>query len=494
MNVTQRVALGAMWLMGARLFSRLSGLAGSIVLARLLAPQDYGLVAIAVSVLALVQGLTLVPTYGNLVRAVEFDRANVDTAFTIAFVRGSLVSLLVLVSAGVVADFVRHPELGLVLRTMALLPLFECLQNPRFVVFERGLLFGRRAVRDVLGGLTALAVAVGGALYFGNYWALVCASIASSIVMLLLSYVFVPYVPRFSIARMSEHLSFSSWLWMSSMVSTVSQRIDTLILGRMLDASSAGIYSMGRDIASIPTQQAIEPITTALFPALAGARREGRDADAMTLEAMGMLASVGLPITIGLALVATEVVRIILGDRWAEVAPILQWITPVLGAHTVYAAARSQIMATGHTKILFYSDAAYAAVRLLFFVCGLAIGGLMTSVVAIALASVLNLYIQQATLSRTLGIGFARVWRVVRRPVLASGVMTCVVLAVRSVIESAIPTNAMSGAVMMLLLLAGVGAMAFMASLYFFWVRERKPDNCLESRAMNFMRRRISRP
>ena len=490
MSIAESISAGALWLSAARWMSRATTVVGSIVLARLLSPADYGVVAIAASVLALITGLASLPTIANLVRVEALTRDHLDTAFTIAAIRGLLIALVVLLGSSTIAHTAGYPELTVVLQAMALIPLLDALQSPRMAAFDRDLDFSRKAIKEATVAISSMAIAITIAVTLRNYWALVLGTIGSMFIGLVLSYWMAPYRPAYSLARFAEHFAFSGWLWMSNATRTVAMRIDGLLIGRFLDAQTTGIYVMARDIATIPAFEAMQPITNTLFPAFSRVARERRDNRAMALESMAVVSSFAFASSVGTALIAPELVRVLLGAQWSAAAPLMQILLPGWALMATMAGGRALVQSDGLTRPLFFTDLGYSILRVIAFGYGLYLGDIFLAVVGIAAMTLLHIVFQLVLISTTVQLHIGKVLRAIHRPVLAALAMA---LAIR-LLESHLPGIAsLADASTGLVLKLAVGGATYIGVHAGLWWLEGRPEHGAEYRLGTLAQKALAR-
>ena len=270
-ETTRRFATGAGWLYAYRWLERLLDFLAIVVLARLLAPDDFGLVAIAASFVTIVEGLSAFDVDKALIRSRDDDRALYDTAWTLSALRGLLAAL----AMWTIAPWVADARMAAVLRVLALGPILNGLRNPRFVTFERDLVYSRLAVLTIAAKVVSVGAMLVLAVAYRSYWALVLGQLAYALTGTILSYLLQPYRPRISLARFSTLFGFSGWLTLTSVVTVLSMETDKLIVGWLVGVTDAGLYFMTQRVGVLPTQELLSPLQRILFPAfseLAGDR------------------------------------------------------------------------------------------------------------------------------------------------------------------------------------------------------------------------------
>jgi O-antigen/teichoic acid export membrane protein len=461
----QRFAKGAGWLYGYRWIERLLDFVSIVVLARILAPEDFGLVAIAASFVAIVDGLAAFDVNKALIRTRDVDRALYDTAWTLSALRG-IVSALVMVS---IAPFLSDARLGAVMYALALSPLLVGLSNPRFVMFERDLVYSKLAVLTLAAKLVSFVVTVVLAVMYRNYWSLVVGALAAALISLILSYVLRPYRPRISWARFSDIFAFSGWLSLTSVVTTLSMETDKIIVGRLLGVADAGLYYMTQRVGVLPTRELISPLQRMLFPSFSELAHDKVRLRHRVCESINVHGSLSLPAACGFALVADDFVLLVLGEPWRAIVPLLTILVPYLGLRATLSMTLPCVMALGRTRLLFWVSFAYALVHVPTFVAGTALFGLTGAIWSLVVAGVLYSYLNVWLLQRTLGITFGEIFLQLRRPLAAAVLMVGAVLA----IDAALPSG--DGSWLSLLTKILVGGVVFCGVQYTLWRFEGRP-------------------
>ena len=464
---TRRFARGAGWLYGHRWLERLLDFAAILVLARLLAPKDFGLVAIAASFVTIIEGLAAFDVNKALIRTRDEDRALYDTAFTLSLLRGLLAALVMLA----VAALTRDEAIAQVLLVLAAGPVLTALQNPRFVRFEKRLEYSKVAILTLGAKAVSLAVTLALAVLHRNHWALVVGILAGSLASLALSYTLAPYRPRFSLARLSELFAFSGWLSLTSVVTTLSMETDKLIVGRLLGVADAGRYFMTQRIGVLPTRELVSPLARILFPSFSRLADEPSRLERAVRESINVLGTLSLPAGVGFALVAHDFVPLALGESWREITPLLVVLAPYLGVRATLSNALPAVMALGRTRLLFGVSLVYALVHVPVFVAGTMHYGLPGTIWSLVVAGVFYTALNAWLLWRTLEIPPAGILAQLARPAAATAAMAGAVLATRELLPSA----ATSGSWPALLASVVVGALTYAGVLLALWHLQGRP-------------------
>ena len=475
-DATRRAAKGAGWLYASRWIERLLDFGAIVLLARLLSPDDFGLVAIAASMVAIVEGLAAFDVNKAVIQRRDDDRALFDSAWTLASLRG-VASALIMVA---VSPLLEDPRIGEVLVALALSPILTGLINPRFVAFERDLVFSKPAILSLTAKTGSVVVTIAIAILTGSYWALVVGTLVSSALTLILSYALRPYRPRPSLARFRDIFGFSGWLSLTTAVTTLSMETDKLIVGKILGVADAGRYFMTQRVGVLPTRELVSPLQRLLFPSFSELVPEPERLRRAVCESINVIGSLSLPAGVGFALVASDFIPVALGEQWLAVTPLLMVLVPYLGVRGTLSLALPCMLALGRTRLLFWVSLVYACIHIPAFVAGTYFFGLPGAIWSLVAAGVVYTYLNAWMLRTTLGITLVEVLGRLRRPLLACLAMAGAVLA--------LPGWENLGSLGRLLIDASVGAVVYGVCLVGLWRLEGRPAG-IERRVLQLIGR-----
>lgn len=322
---------GSVWMVTMRWAIRLVGLGSTIVLARILTPDDFGVVAMAMIVVALLETATYAGVDLALIRERNMGREECDTAWTIQLFQGGVIALLLFAVAPLTNALFSDPRAVLVIQWMALKAVLDSFQNIGVVTFRRDLDFAREFRFNVLAKIASTVLTIGAALALRNYWALVVGLIGGSVVNLLLSYTMHPYRPRLSLARTAIFWRFSFWLLVARVGAFLRNKLDAVFLGNSHGAAALGSYHMASELATMPVTEVVMPMRRALFPGLAALSGDKAQLRETVLQSFGILALLCAALGFGLSACSKEVVELLLGSQWRGIVPLVQWLA-IFGA------------------------------------------------------------------------------------------------------------------------------------------------------------------
>lgn len=426
-----RAARGAAWIVAARFVMRLFGFVNTVVLARLLAPQDFGLVAVAVTAMQLLQGFSDIGMSQAVVKFRDAGRADLDTLFTLNAVRGAAITAILVAAAPFAARFYGDPRMLWVFVGVAAQPLLVGLINPRFFEFERNLDFSKEFISNAVNKFVGVAVSIIIAVVFRTYWAIIFGLVSGSAVQLVLSYAMRPNLPRLTLDSLQKILGFSGWLTGVSFMAALNNKLDAFILARVIGSTGTGHYYVGHQLSELPTNELAGPIVRAIYPglsALQGDRERMREAFLRGAEALAALA---MPAALGFAFVARDLLTLLLGDKWSAAIPVVQMLTPVLGVQTLFFATQFYAMAMNKTRLVFFRELVFFLIRFPVFLWATIAFGLKGAILAAAGTGVIHVFLNMTLYWRVTNRPFWEPAWAARRSFAAAAAMTGYFLLVR---------------------------------------------------------------
>ena len=467
--------------MAWRLGMRVLGLISTLALVRLIRPADFGIIALATSFMQTIDGMLTLGTEEAVIRESAPGRTFYDTAFTLNLLRGLSVTILVAALAWPAAAFFADPRLGPVLLFVACLPLLDGVSNIGTVDFRRDFAFHKEFAIMVLPKLCGIIAAITAAVLLHSYVAMLVGMGVNRGLRTGMSYVMHPYRPTLSLRAWRGLAGYSIWTWLLSLAVLVRDRSDSLLLGRLMGTAAVGFYSVGAEVAALPTTELIEPLGRAAFSGFAAARQQQSDARETFLRLIGSAALLTLPAGVGLSLVATPLVALAFGPGWQQAIPVLRILS-----------LSFTIMVFGHLSLHLLSAHALlgrlvgitlagAIARIALLALLIPGFGLTGAAIGAAVAVVLEQALTVATALRRFHVSAAALARRVYRPALAAAAMA----AVLAVCGTGWADN---GSVLALLEAVAGGAAIYAAVLLASWALAGRPPGA-ETDVLALLRR-----
>jgi lipopolysaccharide exporter len=464
------VLRGSAWMVGLRWAIRLTGVVSTVILARLLTPTDFGVVAIAMIVVGLLEMLSQTGQNLAIIRHQGPTREHYDSAWTISVLLGFGTALAIIILAPLTKVYFHEPRSVLVMQCLALRAALSGLENIGTIDFNRDLRFGRVFGYNLYAKLFSFGVTVALAVIFRNYWALVAGIVSGQLARTILSYILHPYRPRLSFREVSGIWSFSIWTLLQSIGFYLSSQLGYIAVGGIAGAASMGRYAVATDVASSPSGEINGPMITVLYPVMARLQDDPAQLRQLYLKSLAWSAVICASTSVGVALVAPEMVRLVLGPRWTDIVPLMIWLAMAAGFSGLRSGAYTLLDAIGLPHV----GARLQWLRgILLAIAVFPVAYLTHNLVAIAatqfVATAIFVPSLFAAVGRRIGISLRDYLLALWRPFTAAGLMALTVIWVNSLV-------AIAGNVKLVVDVV-LGAAAFCGAILCLWIASGCPPS-----------------
>lgn len=484
------LAVGAAALLASGLFRQGLGIVTLAVTARLLTPEDFGIVAyflVALGLLEMMQRQIAMV----LIRLETVTQAHLETVFTVQLLFGLSVAAIFLASRPLVA-MVGLPQLVQLTPYLAVLSLVIAIRSPLFLIYERDLTFSYAAKEETFSRIAYSIAAITLAWIWRDYWAIVYATFVGVAMRSFYTFATAPMVPRLSLARWRDNLSFSSWSMTAQLAQFMSQNMPQLIIGATLGLSDAGLFRLGNRFTSLATSQLFAPLLRVIYPALADvARTTDRKHEAfITMNAL--VIAVLLPTGIGMALVAEDLLVIGVGSKWIAAAQVIWILAPLKALEALQDNVRSASYVDGSTRFLFVRSAILLVVVTVLMLIGVNYG-FLGALIAAGACSIASLVTTLIMAKRFGAGGFFHPLLAAWRSFVSCAVMALAVICVGWIME---PASAQAGSVSVLLTKIIVGVLIYPATHFALWIAAGRPEGFESAvlRIFSRLRRKVPPP
>lgn len=329
-SLRRQVVVGAGWMTGLQLLSKVIEIGFVAVLARLLTPADFGVIAAATIFVQFTIMLVEIGIGATLVQMPQLSRNDIRVAGTLVFVNALFYTLMTMVLAPLAATFIDIPAVAPVLRVLSIVFVIQAFGIVAENLLVRDIrvkevMIAQLAARMVGTGLIGIALA-----YFGfGYWALVLATISEVALKALVLTIIVrpPMMPLFDRAIARGLMRKGSGFSASKLINFVALRADNAIVGRTMDAAALGLYSRAYNLMSVPADLYGRIAERIVFPAMAQVQNDTERLRRAFLRGVELTAVFGLPLSALLALLAPEIILFVLGENWTAVILPFTWLS-----------------------------------------------------------------------------------------------------------------------------------------------------------------------
>lgn len=488
----EKILRGTSWLLAGRLISNLLGLASTLIAARLLMPEDFGVMAFGMSVFAIASAVVELPVGTALVQMKSVEREDFNTAWTINVLRGVVVALLMLAAAWPVAMLTGDERIAWVVIALAAYPLVTGLRNSWFEQYIREMDFRREALLDVLAKIASIVVIVWVALETRSYWALPAGVISAALVATLLTFILRPQLPAFSLRRFRKFFGFSLWIGLGNIADSIRDAATTLLLGRLAGNAKLGAFSVGSQFAERLELVLYAPMERTLFAAFASIQDDMERVRKAYLKALHTGFAIILPVCTGIALLANEIILIALGPDWADAVPVLAFIAPATALYLIAGLSNALTNALGQPQALFRFKILSLLIHIPMMLAGLLLFGFKGGLVACAATAFLWYLMSIHVASRLTKLSHWAQVSVLIRTIISAGMMSAAVLVARHTLLAG-PGESLMDLALDAGLLAGLGAAVHIACHILLWRLSGRGEG-IERSVMSVLQRRLRRP
>ena len=330
-TLREKLTIGAFWTISFRFASRLLGIISTAILARLLVPEDFGLVTLAATSVAIANAFTEFGPEHYLISHQDCNRDEYDTAWTLQIIRGVLISGLMIIFSEEISYFFNEPRLGEVLVILSLGLLARSFANIGIVDFRKKLNFDKDFKILLYPRLVSFFSTILLAIAWGNYWALIWGLMIGHLAHIIASYGMHKFRPKITLTSFRKVFGFSKWVFANSILQFLIYKFDTFLIGRVLGTRMLGLYSVSFEISTLATSELAAPIRRAMLPGYSKVSNNAQALQDLYLDVFALTMMVTFPVAIGVISISDLIVFTILGDKWVDAIPIIE-IVAIVGA------------------------------------------------------------------------------------------------------------------------------------------------------------------
>lgn len=472
---------GAAWSAAERWGSKAVGSLVFVVLARLVAPADFGAIALIGS-LATFAGAFIDQGFAQaLVQRRVLERRHVDTAFTYSLVVGTVLAALMAATSRPLASLLLSPDDAALVAWFSLTFVLAALSSVPSALLQRRLQFRSLALRTLAATVAGGAVGVVLAVLGYGVWALLAQTLVSGLAVATVLWAVVPVRPRLGLdaGAFGELFTFGLPLLGRDLLGHVNRRLDDILVGAVLGATALGIYTVAYRLLLILTELVVQTPTDVLFSALSRTQDDEPRSQRLFVGAIRASAAAGFPAFVGLSLMATTLVPLVFGAEWSAGGRVLQVLALIGVVHSLDLPNHVALTAAGRPGTSFRLNAINAVTNAVGFGVAVQFGLIWVAVVYVVRGFVV-LPLSVTAACRATGVARGRYARSLLAPAAATAGMAAGVV----VLQQWLP-RALAQGLLHLLVVVPVAAAAYLALL---WVLDRP----LVSELASYVRRRTS--
>lgn len=409
------------------------------VLARLLSPNDFGVVAIATVIIAFFNLFTDMGVSPAIVQNKSLTKEELSGIFSFTVWTGIGISILFFASSWLIADYYESRILRTLCQLLSINLLFASATIVPGALFYRNKEFKFIAVRSFIIQITGGAGAVIAALYGAGLYALIINPILSSILIFVISYQRYPQRLRFTLGLkpLRRIFSYSAYQFLFNVINYFSRNLDKLLIGKYMSLSDLGYYEKSYRLMMLPLQNITQVITPVMHPIFSDFQDNKEKLATSYERIIRFLSFIGLPLSVLLFFTAEEVTLIIFGNQWLPSVPVFRILALSVGIQIILSSSGSIFQAAGDTRSLFICGVFSSIFNIAGMLLGIFYFGTLTAVaICIVVTFTIN-FIQcywqmyRVTFQRS-------AWIFIRQmisPLLASGLIVVCLIPMQYILE-----------------------------------------------------------
>jgi len=451
-NLGHRIVRGASFKFLGIALRTIITIASTAILARLLAPADFGYIAMAT---VITEFAALFGAFGFtdvLIQRRVINRLQLDTVFWAALLLSIALASIVLILS-VFADWLFNSvEVGPLLRVLSLTFVINSLTAVPWVILSRLLRFRAEFWAQFGSIVVRSSVAIAFAYNGFGMWSLVAGALAGCLSTVIFSFMIVPFVPRFKFhkAYIMGNLRLSSFYFMGGVLYYVNMSADLILIGRYLGATSLGYYQNARSLTDEIRARFAAPLQNVLFPAFSSIQGQTANLQALFLRSGRILATIIFPVGFGVSATAADLVTVLYGDKWQQMIPMVSLFGLAAAIRGSTAIAGPLLNGSGRVGLALK----YNLFNTLLMLLGVAITlqyGIVAVAVAVTISSTFPLIVYRLGLN-VIGLNMRHMFWILGPPFAAASVMWMVIVSLHP-----LATSILSGGPFRLLALVAIG-------------------------------------
>lgn len=392
----QKVAGGLFWSYGERIMAQLVSLIVSIVLARLLDPENYGVISIVMIFITLCDAIVTGGFGNSIVQKKDADELDVNTMLICSVATSVFLYVILFLAAPFIADFYQMEIIRPILRVLGLRLLISGVNSIQRAWIQKRMLFKRFFISTSFGTIISAVVGISMAYMGAGAWALVGQYLTNSFIDTVVLFITNDWRPKlqFSFDRAKQMLSYGWKVLLTTVVYTVEGDLRSLIVGKQFGSADLAYYDQGKKFPNLLVSNINTSISNVMFPVLSKNQDNRERMKAICRRSIKTSTYLLAPLLLGLIAVSNEFVRVILSDKWLPCVPFLQILTLVYLVRPLTTTDQQAIMSTGRSDLTLRIMIAVnvtdvilllIAVFAMKSVIMIAVGALLTEVVSMAL-------------------------------------------------------------------------------------------------------------
>lgn len=335
---------------------RLIGIISTMILARLLTPNDFGVIAIIALTVHLADILSDAGSQQYIIQKQDTDDNDINTAWTLDIISKFFLTVIIILLAPFIAETLDNPLLTHAIQIVSLSIPLRALRSPGLIIFAKEFEYGKLFKLSLYQKLISFSAVMLVVFIKPSYWAIVIGDIVSALTLLIGSYKISHYRPSLTLVKFKDQWGFSKWSLLRGITGFLRSQADMLIVSKAFPAGTLGSYHLQRELALIP---AISLIIPAMEPLLSAVSKAKHDHNLliyrMRLSILTLLSFL-LPLSCFIYVYSEDITYVLLGEQWVAYHQLLSFFSLMFFAFCLHALVSDFFTALNQMRTLFIFD------------------------------------------------------------------------------------------------------------------------------------------
>lgn len=386
------------WKFLERISAQIVSLVVSVILARLLLPEDYGVISMVTIFITFADILVVSGLPSALIQRKDADDVDFSSVFYCNLIISIVLYVILLLVSPYIALFFEMPILSAVLKILGIRVVVSSISSVQHAYVSRHMMFKKyfwaTLIGTIVSGVTGVALA-----YVGmGVWALVVQQLVSAVISAIVGFVVIRWIPKllFSWKKLISLFAYGWKILFESVFETFTQQVRNLIIGKVYTSNDLGYYTKAQQFPNLVVNNVISSVAAVLFPVMSNVQEDKERVKELMRKSARLSYFILFPLMFGLALVAEPFVLVLLTEKWIECVPYLQIFCFTQGATIGMTVRHEALKSIGRSDVYMYEHMIY---RIVVFAILIAVYKI--SVMAIALSLIAGSIIMSVTVGIT---------------------------------------------------------------------------------------------
>lgn len=430
-SLRKKTISGALWKFGERTIYQIANFIVSIILARLLLPEDYGIIALVSVFITICDKLVVSGFATSLIQKKDADNLDFSTVFFFSVAMALVLYAALFFSAPLIADFYSAYDRAMliaVIRVMGIQILATAVNSVQSAYVSNTMQFKKTVPSTIIA--TTLSAAVGIWMAYAGYgvWALVAQYCVNVVTVMVVLWIVVRWRPdfAFSMQRFKSLFSYGWKIFVASIIKVLYNDLRSLVIGKFYTAEDLAFYNKGQSFPQLVESNVSGTIESVLFPAISKRQTSKEDMLAILRRAIKTTTFILMPLLAGLAAVAEPLVSLLLTDKWLPSVPYMQIISFTFMMMPIEVDNLQAIKAMGRSDIALKLEIIKKIIGVTLLIASIPLG-VMAIAISLLIGAVINAIVDAVPNKKLLGYGVGKqIWDILPSLLMSAVMFACV--------------------------------------------------------------------